>query len=118
MGGSYSRPVVVSAPAGSTTYIPLSRHSSRTNITTVVESGAPTGAFVDYTLETINYDTATLAAANMQGRGADLVDPTAADWTATAAALPAGEGSLNAPVSALRAVVGGTGAVRIVIQQT
>lgn len=119
MGHSSARPIVATAPAGATTYIPLNRHASRTNISTAVVSGAPTGT-IGATLETILWDTAAQNAWNVSNRTADVVDPTDANWDDSLVAdVTTGPfTSSNTPIAALRAVIGGTGVLRIVIQQT
>lgn len=116
---AHARPIVSTAPAGSTTYIPLNKYASRTTISTAVISGSPTGT-IGSTLETILFDTATLGGANMASRGADLVDPANANWDDAVVADVTLDPftKVNSPMAALRAVIGGTGSLRIVIQQT
>ena len=120
MGQQYARPIVGTTPTGTgETYIILNRYAEKVRIETSV-IGTVTDYDVDFTLDNITFDTATLAnAINLQPIG-DRVSPTAAVWVATAINASAGTDSdeFTRPVFGLRVnIIAGTGSVKYRILQ-
>ena len=118
MGYSYSRPVIGQTATGTgATYIPLSRHSSRTNVQ-VVANGTVTFT-VDSTLQGIHWDDTALAAVNLQPNNEAWVAPANADWmNEIASGSASADVQVNSPIAALRInITAGTGSVSYRIQQ-
>lgn len=99
-----------------TTYIPVDRLQAQMSIQ-FVANGTVTFT-IDGTGDNVLYDTATIAAANMQGRK-DLVDPSAAMWDEiVASGSSSGDAFTERKFRALRiAITAGSGSVTYVINQ-